>query len=57
MPKKIISAMRRAYKGKNISEKEVNKRIYGKLNKMGFIRGNKETKKGVKAEAKYTRDH
>lgn len=57
MPKRIINAMKRGYKGKHLSEKEVNKRVYGALNKMGFIHGNKETKKGVRAEKKYNRDH
>jgi hypothetical protein len=57
MPKRIINAMKRGYKGKGLSEKEVNHRIYGKLNKMGFVKGSKETKKGVKAEAKYNKDH
>lgn len=57
MPKKVIAAMKRGYKGKGLSEKQVNKRVYGALNKMGFMHGSKETKKGVKAEAKYRRDH
>lgn len=57
MPKRIINAMKKGYKGKGLSEKEVNKRVYGALNNMGYIHGNKETKKGRKAEAKYNRDH
>ena len=57
MPKHIINAMKKGYKGKGLSEKEVNKRVYGHLNKMGFMKGSKETKKGVKAEKKYSRDH
>ena len=27
--------------------------IYGTMNKLGFMRGNKETKKGKRAEAKH----
>lgn len=57
MPKRVIAAMKRGYKGKGLSEKEINKRVYGKLNEMGFMRGSKETKKGRKGEAKYSRDH
>ncbi len=29
--------------------------IYGTMNKLGFMRGNKETKKGVRAEEKHER--
>lgn len=57
MPKKIIAKIKKGYKGKGLSEKEVNKRVYGALNNMGFMKGSKETKKGKKAEAKYSRDH
>lgn len=57
MPKNIERAMKRGYKGKGLSEKQVNKRVYGALNKMGFMHGSKITKKGRKGEAKYNRDH
>lgn len=57
MPKKIIAAIKRGYKGKELSEKQVNKRVYGALNNLGFMHGSKETKKGKKAESKYSRDH
>ena len=57
MPKAIEQKIRAGYKGKGMSEKEVNKRVYGALNNMGFMKGSKVTKKGQKAEAKYKRDH
>ena len=57
MPKKIISAIKKGYKGKGLSEKQVNKRVYGALNNMGFMKGSKETRKGQRAERKYTKDH
>ncbi len=57
MPKKIEAAMKKGYAGKGLSEEEVDHRVYGKLNEMGYMKGNKVTSKGQEAEAKYTKDH
>jgi hypothetical protein len=57
MPKGIITAMENGYKGKGLSKQEVNKRVYGGLNNMGAMHGNKDTAKGVAMEKKFEADH
>lgn len=55
MPKALAAEMKRGYEGKGLSEEEVNHRVYGKLNKMGAMRGSKVTRKGRRLEKKYLR--
>ena len=57
MPKALIAEMKRGYGGSNLSEEEINHRVYGALNKMGAMHGNKETPKGETMENKYESDH
>lgn len=57
MPKNIENKIKSGYKGKGLSEKEINKRVYGALNNMGLMKGSKITKKGQRAEKKYNKDH
>lgn len=59
MPKRVIAAMeqsvRKAHPG--ASKKQVDREVYGRLNKMGAMHGSKETAEGRRYEAKYDHDH
>lgn len=49
MPKALEKKLEKEYKG--LSKKEREHAIYGIMNKIGMMKGNKETAKGRKAEA------
>ena len=57
MPEKVIEEMKAGYSGSGLSEKEINRRVYGHLNKTGAMHGSKVTAKGEAMEEKYERDH
>ena len=57
MPKAIEAKIRRGYRKRGLSGSKLDNAVYGTLNKLGFMRGSKITKKGAKAESKYKRDH
>lgn len=37
MPKALIEAMKRGYRGSGLSEEEINHRVYGHLNRQGLL--------------------
>lgn len=50
MPKKLEDKLKREYRKKGKSGRSLDKAVYGTLNKLGFMKGNKVTAKGRKAE-------
>lgn len=57
MPKAIEARVRAEATKKGMSGRQADRYVYGAMNDKGFMRGNQETAKGAKAEAKYVRDH
>ncbi len=51
MPKFLEEKLEKEYAGK--SKEERNHAVYGTMNKLGFMKGSKETKKGEEAEKKH----
>ncbi len=57
MPKGIINAIAASERKTGKSAKQAESIGYATANKLGYMHGSKETKKGATAEAKYERDH
>jgi hypothetical protein len=57
MPKRIIAKIAAGERARGHSAKKAESIAYGAANNMGLMHGSKETAKGVRAEAKYNRDH
>lgn len=45
MPKKMEKALLKAAKKKGLTGKKANSYIYGTMNKLGYMKGNKKTNK------------
>lgn len=56
MPKGIIEAMKEGYSKSGLDTKSLNKRVYGGLNNLGFMKGSKETALGAKKESQFQSD-
>ena len=56
MPKFLEDRLKRQASSKGFSGKRADRYIYGTMNRLGYMRGNKETAKGRAAEAKHRRD-
>jgi hypothetical protein len=57
MPKQVEAVIRRSAEKKGYSGRRADAYVYGTLNNMGAMHGNKETAKGERMEKKYVRDH
>ena len=53
MPRFLELALRREGEKKGLKGKRLDAYIYGTMNKMGAMKGNKETAKGKRMEAKH----
>lgn len=57
MPLALMAEMKQGYRGKGLSQEEINHRVYGHLNRQGYMQGSKETAAGAAAEARFVADH
>jgi len=56
MPKFLESALSHHFASKGLKGKALAHAVYGTLNKLGAMHGNKETAKGKRMDAKHKRD-
>lgn len=56
MPKFLESTLKREAARKGFRGKRADRYVYGALNNMGAMRGNKETPKGARMQRKHERD-
>jgi hypothetical protein len=56
MPKFLETKLKKEAASKGFSGKRADKYVYGAMNNMGAMSGNKETAKGEKMQAKHDRD-
>ena len=61
MPAELIARLKEAFakrkRGGKLRGVDEGRYVYGRLNNMGAMHGNKETAKGMAMESKYERDH
>ena len=56
MPKFLEDRLKREAASKGLTGRKADRYVYGALNNDGAMRGNKETAKGRRMDAKYARD-
>jgi hypothetical protein len=56
MPKFLEDRLKREAAAKGFSGKKAAAYVYGTMNNLGAMRGNKETAKGARMQAKHNRD-
>ena len=56
MPKFLEEKLEAGAKKRGFTGKRADRYVYGAMNKMGAMRGNKETAKGRRMAAKHSRD-
>lgn len=57
MPKELEEKLKRAYRKKGLSGERLNRAVYGTMNKIGVIHGNKITAKGREMEHRRSKPH
>lgn len=55
MPKFLESALQKAAAAKGLKGDRADQYVYGAMNNIGALKGNKETPKGARMEAKHNR--
>ena len=56
MPTFLENAIRHSYRGSNLSKEEIDHRVYGHMENIGAMHGNKITAKGRAMEKKHDED-